>query len=123
MVKQGVLWVVAGLLGLVSVGCYDVRIDKPLVDLGGDREYQSPKQRDPAPGVPDSHLTREQRVERDLAECQQLLEIREKKYRRLEDRREDEEEYYKDEIEKLEDKIKDLQEENAELRKELREGR
>lgn len=121
MFKQGVWWMVLGLLAAGSVGC--LKIDKPLVDLGGDREYESPKERDPAPGVPDSQLTREQRLQRDLAECQQLLEIREKKYRRLEEKRKDEEEYYKDEIEKLEDKIEDLQEENGKLRKELREQR
>jgi len=102
------------------IGCLDVRVDKPLVDLGGDDEYEREKIRDPAPGRPDSELNREQLLQRELAKCQYLREIIEKKYKKLKDEHEKEKDRLEDQIENLEDKNEDLLKENRKLRKELR---
>ena len=64
-------------------GCFNLQVDEPLVDLGGDEEYQSEKVRDPAPGVPDSKLNREQLLQRELAKCQYLRDIAEKKKKKI----------------------------------------
>jgi len=111
-----------GFLALSSVflvGCFDLEVKEPLVDLGED-EYQKEKVRDPAPGVPDRELNREQLLQRELAKCQYLLEIAEKKNKKLKDEYEDEKDRLKDQIEHLEDENEDLLKENRKLRKELR---
>ena len=102
------------------IGCLDVRVDKPLVDLGGEDEYRQEKTRDPAPGVPDSDLNREQILQRELAKCQYLLDISEKKNKKLKDEHEKEKDRLEDQIEHLEDENEDLLKENRKLRKELR---
>ena len=101
-------------------GCLDVSVDKPLVNLGGDDEYKPEKTRDPAPGVPDSELDREQLLQRELAKCQYLLEIAEKKNKKLEDEFDKEKDRLEDQIEDLEDENEDLLKENRKLRKDLR---
>ena len=106
------------LLGLT--GCLDVSIDKPLVDLGGEDEYEREKPRDPAPGVPDSELDREQLLQRELAKCQYLLDIAGKKNKKLKEEHEKEKDRLEDQIEHLEDENEDLLKENRKLRKELR---
>ena len=107
---------------LPLVGCFNLEMDQPLVDLGeSSSDYQVPKTQDPAPGQPDSELTRQQRMQRDLAQCEQLVVIKEKKCEKLEDELDSQKDYYKDKIEELEDKIKDLEKENRNLRKEVRE--
>lgn len=101
-------------------GCFNLQVDEPLVDLGGDEEYQSEKVRDPAPGVPDSKLNREQLLQRELAKCQYLRDIAEKKNKKLKDEHEKEKDRLEDQIEDLEDENEDLLKENRKLRKELR---
>jgi len=93
-------------------GCLDVKVDKPLVDLGGDDEYEQEKARDPAPGVPDSELDREQLLQRELAKCQYLRDIAEKKYKKLKEEREKEKDRMENQIEDLEDENEDLLKEN-----------
>lgn len=119
--KRSSILVVFFLLFLLSViGCLDVKVDKPLVDLGGDEEYKQEKTRDPAPGVPDSELSREQLLQRELAKCQYMRDIAEKKNKKLKDEYEKEKDRLEDQIEDLEDENEDLLKENRKLRKELR---
>jgi len=107
---------------LPLVGCFNLEMDEPLVDLGDNSgNYQVPKTQDPAPGQPDSELTRQQRMQRDLAQCEQLLVIKEKKCEKLEDELDSQKDRYKERIGDLEDKIKDLEKENRNLRKKVRE--
>jgi hypothetical protein len=107
-----------------TIGCFNMELDKPLVDLGqDDSHYSAPATPDPAPGVPDSQLTREERLQRNLAQCEQYAKIKEKKYDALKEECESDKKYLKKQIEKLEDKIDDLEEENRKLRKDLREHR
>jgi len=101
-------------------GCVNLKVDKPLVDLGGDKDYRTPKQSEPAPGVPYEELTPQQRLQRDLAQCQGLLEIKEKKYEKLEEKCQEEKEHLRKELKKLEKQIENLQEENHDLRQKLR---
>ena len=106
---------------LVGFGsCVDVKVDEPLVNLGNDDEYKTEKTRDPAPGVPDSELNREQLLQRDLAKCQYLLEIAEKKNKNLKEEYEKDKDRLEDQIDDLEDENEDLLKENRKLRKELR---
>lgn len=102
-------------------GCVDFKVDKPLVDLGGDGDYAKEPVRDPAPGVPDSELNREQHLQRELAKCQYLLDITEKKYKKLKEEHENEIDRLEDRIDDLEDENETLRKENRKLRKELRE--
>jgi predicted ribosome quality control (RQC) complex YloA/Tae2 family protein len=113
--SRGILLFTAVLLA----GCFNLQVDEPLVNLGED-EHQKEKVRDPAPGVPDSELNREQLLQRELAKCQYLLEIAEKKNKKLKDQYEDEKDRLEDQIEHLEDENEDLLKENRKLRKELR---
>ncbi|MBN2377283.1 MAG: hypothetical protein JXD22_12835 [Sedimentisphaerales bacterium] len=106
---------------LLLVGCFNLEMDKPLVDLGdSSADYQAPRTQDPAPGQPDSELTRQQRMQRDLAQCEQLVVIKEKKCEKLEEELDNQKDRYKDQIKELEDKIKDLEKENRNLRKKVR---
>ena len=59
-------------------------------------------------------------LQRELAKCQYLLEISEKKNKKLEDEFDKEKDRLKDQIEDLEDENEDLLKENRKLRKELR---
>ncbi len=102
------------------IGCFDLSIDKPLLDLGGDDAYEREKTRDPAPGVPDSELNREQLLQRELARYQYLLNMAEKKNKKLKEEHEKEKDRLEDQIEHLEDENEDLLKENRKLRKELR---
>ena len=120
MIRMSTLVVFFLLFLLGVIGCLDVRVDKPLVDLGGDDGYKQEKARDPAPGVPDSELDREQLLQRDLAKCQYLLEISEKKNKKLKKEYEKDKDRLEDQIEDLEDENEDLLKENRKLRKELR---
>ncbi len=101
-------------------GCFNMQLDKPLVDLGQEKSYSAPTTADPAPGVPDNKLTREQRLQRNLAQCEQYAKIKEKKYDALQQECEKDKKSCEKQIKKLEDRIDDLEEENRKLRKELR---
>ncbi len=106
---------------LPLVGCFNLEMDQPLVDLGDNSgDYQVPRTQDPAPGQPDSELTRQQRMQRDLAQCEQLLVIKEKKCKKLDDELDRQKDRYKDRIEELEDKTEDLEKENRNLRRKVR---
>jgi hypothetical protein len=113
------------LLGVVLVavfvgGCFNLKVDEPLVDLGDGRSSSKPKTvQDPAPGVPNTQLTREQKLQRDLAQTQQMLKHAEEKNARLEQKREEDKAEYKKDIKRLEEKIKDLEKENRKLRDDL----
>ena len=107
-----------GVLGIF--GCFNMQLDKPLVDLGQDKSSTATTTADPAPGVPDDQLTREQRLQRNLAQCEQYAKIKEKKYDALEQECEKDKKSYEKQIKKLEDRIDDLEEENRKLLKELR---
>ena len=106
---------------LLLPGCLEVR--EPLLVIDGDNESAAPTTRDPAPGVPDDQLTLEQRYQRDLARCQQLLKMKKEDAEEQKDRRKRAGNRHEDETEKLEDQVKYLQKENRELRKELRDIR
>jgi hypothetical protein len=101
-------------------GCFNLKVDEPLVDLGNGQSSSKPKAvQDPAPGVPNNQLTREQRLQRDLAQTQQMLKRAEEKNVRLEQKREEDKDEFKKDIKRLEEKIKDLEKENRKLRDDL----
>ncbi|MBN1844575.1 MAG: hypothetical protein JW810_02750 [Sedimentisphaerales bacterium] len=120
-IRNGILAgiVIAALYG--AAGCLNVDVKEPLVDLDrGSSSGSSAPVKDPAPGVPDSDLTPQQRQQRELARCQQLLEISEKKYKKLREENEKEKDRLEDQIERLEEQNEDLTKENRKLRKDLR---
>lgn len=101
-------------------GCVDFKVDQPLVDFGGDEDSRKEPVGDPAPGVPDSELNREQFLQRELAKCQYMLDITEKKYEKLKKEHENKKDRLEDRIDDLEDENEELLKENRKLRKELR---
>ena len=118
------LLTLVGLLLLSASGCIQIDNDKPLVDLGSGSQHRAKRVDDPAPGTPRDQLSSKDQFQRDLADCQQSLDIQERKYDKLKqerkrdkERREDRIESLKDQIEELEDQIEDLQKENHKLRK------
>ncbi|MCP4708701.1 MAG: coiled-coil domain-containing protein 22 [Planctomycetes bacterium] len=102
-------------LFIVSLGCFQLKVEEPLVDFSPNASYSSPSVEDPAPGVPDSQLTREQQLQRELHRCQQLLQQSENDKNRY--RREIRD--LKNETDQLEEDIEDLQDKNEKLQKEL----
>jgi len=65
-------------------------------------------------------MSREQRLQLNLAQCEQYAKIKEKKYDALEQECEKDKKSYEKQIKNLEDRIEDLEEENRKLQKELR---
>ena len=102
-------------LFVTSLGCFQLKVDEPLVDFSPQASYNSPPVNDPAPGVPDSQLTHEQLLQRELHRCQQFLQQSENDKNRY--RREVSD--LKDEIDQLEDQLEDLEEKNEKLQKQL----
>ena len=99
----------------LSLGCFQLQVEEPLVDFSPHASYNSPPVDDPAPGVPDNQLTREQRLQRELHHCQQSLQQLENDKNRY--RREISD--LKDDIDNLEEKLEDLEEKNEKLQKQL----
>jgi len=101
------------------IGCFNPKVESPLIDFGGGSHDTSSSEKvsDPAPGVPDDELSQSQRYQRKLATCQRMSEYRKEKNEQLEKKYKDMQKRYEGEIEKLEDIIKDLREENRDLRK------
>ena len=109
-------WLLSCLLFLFSGGCFNLEVKEPLVDVGaGD----APAARDPAPGVADDRLSREQLLERHLARCQHRLQSRKDKIERIEDNREHDKKQYERKLDELEDKLKAARKENRRLSKDI----
>jgi hypothetical protein len=112
------------LLGvLVASGCFNPQIKEPLVVVGDGGSQPSSRVSDPAPGVSDSRLTKEQLYQRELSQCQSLMQVKERRINDLEDQGKDDRKRRKDEIKKYEDNIQKLEKRIGELEKENRELR
>ena len=81
----------AALLVLGSAGCVKVRVDEPLVDLGKARSvgYRPQPVESPKPGVPDSQLTEQERLQRRLDQCQRDYSDLKRRLEKCEDQLED----------------------------------
>lgn len=102
------------LSALITGGCVQVGGDEPLIDLGRDRSRYEPREtrrqvEDPAPGVPDDELNSQERLQRDLADCQRDYESLQRRYRELENRNNQQRQSYENRIDDLEDEIEDLE--------------
>ena len=125
MARVFCLFTLFALLLVLSVsGCVTVDNDEPLVDFGDNSSRRSRRVEDPAPGTPRDQLSAREQLQRDLADCQQSLDLQDRKYEKVKqeskrdkERRKDRVERLKDEIEDLEDQLEDLQKENRKLRK------
>ena len=117
--KSLTMWLLSIGAAWAAIGCVNVKMDEPLVDLGQDKTSRPKSVSDPAPGVSRENLTQEQRLQRDLAHTQQLLKSAEEKTARAERKREEDKLDSKKDIRRLEDRLKNLEKENDRLRDSL----
>ena len=107
-------------LGVGLGGCLNVDLDKPLVDLGNGGGEQVQRVHDPAPGVADAELTREQQLQRDLAITQDRLAKAQCDLKKEKAKRDADKKKYEHKKDTLEDQIEALEKENKRLRKAVR---